>query len=69
MVPSVRLAGFTGLWNLAGFPALSVPAGRHPNGVPLGVQLVAAPGNEALLLGVAATLEQLNPWPRTTADA
>jgi amidase len=69
VVPSVRLAGFTGLWNLAGYPALSVPAGRHPNGLPLGVQLVAAPGKEALLLGVAASLEQLNPWPRTTAEA
>ncbi|SFB63756.1 amidase [Amycolatopsis marina] len=67
-VPSMRLAGFTGLWNLAGYPALSVPAGSHPNGVPLGVQFVAAPGREPLLLGIAAQLEHLNPWPRTTAD-
>lgn len=68
-VPSMRLAGFTGLWNLAGYPALSVPAGRHPAGVPLGVQLVGAPGSEPLLLGIAAQLERLNPWPRTTTES
>jgi amidase len=64
-VPSIRLAGFTGLWNLAGYPAISVPVGRHPSGLPIGVQLVAAPGGEARLLGLAAQLERLAPWPRT----
>jgi amidase len=64
-IPSVRLAGFTGLWNLAGYPAMSVPAGRHPSGLPIGVQLVAAPGGEARLLAIAAQLETRNPWPRT----
>jgi len=63
-LPSIALAGFTGLWNLAGFPAMSVPAGRHPNGLPLGVQLVAPPGGEGRLLAVAAQLEALRPWPR-----
>lgn len=67
-VPSIRFAPFTGPWNLAGFPAMSVPAGFHPSGVPLGVQVVAAPGKERLLLGVAAQLERLAPWPRTVAD-
>ncbi|MFD2399086.1 amidase family protein [Prauserella oleivorans] len=56
-VPSVRLAGFAGLWNLAGFPAMSVPAGTFPDGLPIGVQLVAAPGGEETLLGLAAWLE------------
>jgi amidase len=63
--PSIALAGFAGLWNLAGFPAMSIPAARHRNGLPIGVQLVAAPGGEARLLGLAAELERLNPWPRT----
>lgn len=67
-VPAIRLAGFTGLWNLAGYPALSLPAGRHRSGLPLGVQLVAAPGGEARILGLAAELEALAPWPRTVAD-
>ncbi|WP_158888614.1 amidase [Amycolatopsis anabasis] len=64
--PSIRLAGFAGLWNLAGYPAMTVPVGRHPaTGLPIGVQLVAAPGGEARLLGLAAYLERVNPWPRT----
>ncbi|PRX49920.1 amidase [Prauserella shujinwangii] len=57
--PSVSLAGFAGMWNLAGFPAISVPFGRFPDGLPIGVQLVAPPGGEPTLLGLAATLERL----------
>ncbi|WP_181770316.1 amidase [Amycolatopsis pittospori] len=67
-LPSVRVAGFAGLWNLAGYPAMSVPVGVHPSGIPACVQLVAAPGGEALLLGLAAQLEAANPWPRTTGS-
>jgi amidase len=52
-------------WNLAGWPAIAVPAGLHPNGTPLSVQLVARPGGESLLLSIAAQLEQLRPWART----
>jgi amidase len=43
---------------------MAVPAGLHPNGMPLSVQLVAGPGGEALLLGIAHQLEALRPWPR-----
>jgi amidase len=67
VVPSLRLAGFTGLWNLAGYPAISVPVSRAPSsGLPTSVQLVARPGGESLLLGLAAQLESANPWPRTS---
>ena len=51
-------------FNLVGFPAASVPAGTTDDGLPLGVQLAAAPGGEALLLSVARQLETLRPWPR-----
>jgi amidase len=62
---SSSYAPFCGPWNLAGWPAMVVPAGRHAStGMPLSVQLVAAPGDEARLLAVAAQLEQLAPWPR-----
>jgi amidase len=36
----------------------------HPEGLPLSVQLVGPPGAERTILGVAAELERLRPWPR-----
>ncbi|HVM29022.1 MAG TPA: amidase family protein [Mycobacteriales bacterium] len=63
-----RYAPFAAPWNLAGWPAMTVPAGRHPAGTPLAVQLVARPGGEALLLSLAAQLEALQPWTRLAPD-
>ena len=54
----------TQVWNLAGFPAASIPAGLTADGFPLGVQVVAPRGGEGLVLSIAAQLEQLRPWPR-----
>jgi amidase len=67
-LPATRLTAFLGPWNLAGYPAMSIPAGRHPSGLPIGVQLVAPPGGEARLMALAAQLEALNPWPRTAPE-
>jgi amidase len=55
---------FTPPFNLVGFPAASVPAGSSADGLPIGVQLAAVPGGEALLLSLARQLETLRPWPR-----
>ena len=50
--------------NLTGFPAISVPATFSSDGLPIGVQLIARPHEEFLLLDVAASLEQARgPWP------
>jgi len=65
MRANTAYAPFANPWNLAGWPAITVPAGSHPSGMPLSVQLVARPGGEALLLGLAGQLEQLMPWQRT----
>ena len=62
-------APFCAPWNLAGWPAIAVPAGLHSTGTPLSVQLVTRPGGEALLLGLAAQLEQRRPWPLTADPA
>lgn len=66
MAVNVRYAPFAAPWNIASFPAMSVPAGVHPvHGTPMAVQLVARPGREHLLLALAARIEALRPWPRT----
>ena len=62
---NAQYAPFAAPWNMAGWPAICVPAGLNAAGRPLAVQLVARPGGEALLLGVAAQIERLRPWPRT----
>ena len=57
--------GFPGLWNVVGYPAMSIPGGRHPrSGLPVGVQLVGRPGSESTLIALAAELERGRPWPR-----
>ncbi|BAZ50785.1 amidase [Nostoc sp. NIES-4103] len=52
-----HLGLFTQPLSFIGLPVLSIPIQR-PNALPLGVQLIAAPYNEALILQVAAVLEQ-----------
>jgi aspartyl-tRNA(Asn)/glutamyl-tRNA(Gln) amidotransferase subunit A len=42
--------------SIAGLPAISVAAGALASGLPIGAQLVAGHGRDALLLGVAASL-------------
>ncbi len=54
---------FTGPWNLADLPAAAVPLGSH-HGRPTSVQVVAGPGREDVVLGVAQQLEALVGWPR-----
>jgi Asp-tRNA(Asn)/Glu-tRNA(Gln) amidotransferase A subunit family amidase len=44
---------FNGLWTLTGVPAVTVPAFTAENGLPMGVQMVAARGNDARLLRTA----------------
>ena len=44
---------FNGLWTLTGVPAVTVPAFTAENGLPMGVQMVAARGDDARLLRTA----------------
>ncbi|MFE4971028.1 amidase [Kitasatospora sp. NPDC056651] len=44
-------------WSFLGRPALSLPAGRTPQGLPLGLQVVGAAGGDELLLARSALLE------------
>jgi amidase len=49
-------------WNHLGNPAMSVPAGIAADGMPLAVQIIGRPGDEATLLSLAAQLEAERPW-------
>ena len=44
---------------LAGHPALSLPVGRDPNGMPFGIQIIGPRGGDALVFAVAAALETM----------
>ena len=49
---------YTEWFNLLGTPALSVPVGKSAEGLPIGVQIVARPWQEELVISVAAALEK-----------
>jgi aspartyl-tRNA(Asn)/glutamyl-tRNA(Gln) amidotransferase subunit A len=50
--------------NLAGLPAVSVPCGRSTAGLPIGLQLTAAPFEEERLLRAARMYERETEWHR-----
>lgn len=49
--------------NVLGAPAISIPAGLTRDGLPVGLQLVGRRCEDATLLRLARTLEQVRPWP------
>jgi amidase len=58
---AVPEGAYTAIFNITGQPAISLPLGES-DGLPVGVQLVAAQGREDLLIQVAAQLERAEPW-------
>ena len=57
-----HMAGFTSAFNVTGQPAISLPLHWTAAGLPVGVQIVAGPWQDAELLRVAAQLEAARPW-------
>jgi aspartyl-tRNA(Asn)/glutamyl-tRNA(Gln) amidotransferase subunit A len=60
-----RLLGqisFMGMWNLTGLPALAVPCGFSSEGLPLSMQIVGKPFDEATVLRVGDAYQQIVDW-------
>jgi amidase len=53
---------FTYPFNITGLPAMSLPLGWSTDGLPIGVQLVGRPFDEATIIGLGAQIESAAPW-------
>jgi amidase len=62
IIESFAKMPFTHMPNLTGQPAMSVPLYWTNKKLPVGVQFIAAAGNDALLFKLAAQLETQQPW-------
>jgi amidase len=49
-------------WNHLGNPAMAVPFGFDADGMPLSIQVIGRPGDEATLLSLAGQIEAERPW-------
>ncbi|HYN74766.1 MAG TPA: amidase [Candidatus Limnocylindria bacterium] len=63
-----RFTPFTSPYNVTGQPALSLPLGWSAGGLPIGVQLIGRPGDEATLLSLGGQLEEALPWAHRHPD-
>jgi Asp-tRNA(Asn)/Glu-tRNA(Gln) amidotransferase A subunit family amidase len=64
-----KVAPHTALFNQTGGAAMSVPLGRAGDGLPVGVQFGGPIGSEAILIRLAAQLEEARPWFASRAPA
>ncbi|MEO8630690.1 MAG: amidase family protein [Betaproteobacteria bacterium] len=58
----LRWAGFSYPFNLTGLPAATCPCGFAPSGLPVGLQIVAARGQDLRVLQASRAFEQARPW-------
>jgi aspartyl-tRNA(Asn)/glutamyl-tRNA(Gln) amidotransferase subunit A len=56
------LTRFTGFFNMTGHPAVSIPCGLHSLRLPIGMQIVGRPFDEATVLSLAQLLERRYGW-------
>ena len=54
---AVRFSALLRVWNVTGQPAISLPLHSTTDGIPVGIQLVGAPGRDDLVLSLASQLE------------
>jgi amidase len=66
---AIEFTPFTPLVNVLGLPAVSLPLAETDDGLPVGVQLIGAPADEATLFRVSAQVERARPWRDRRAPA
>lgn len=59
---AAKYSAWTSVFNATGMPAMSIPAGLDPAGLPIGVQFAGDLGADGLLLSLAGQLESAAPW-------
>jgi Asp-tRNA(Asn)/Glu-tRNA(Gln) amidotransferase A subunit family amidase len=59
---------FCTIWSLCGVPAVTIPAGRGPVGLPLGLQIVGPRRSDERLLAVALWCDERIGWSRRIVD-
>jgi len=62
MKGDIRLFQYLGVFNVTGQPSVSLPLAEGADGLPIGIQLAAGLGDEALLVRIARDLEEAMPW-------
>ena len=65
IVPGSR---YTNVWNLLGLPAVVVPCGFTPDGLPVAIQIVGRPFDESTILRIARSYERATPWHARRPD-
>ena len=65
MLPGSR---YTSVWNLVGLPAVNVPSGFTAGGLPLSIQVVGRPFDDATVLRIARSYERAMPWQDRRPD-
>src|SRR5918911_2913777 len=64
-----RAPTFTAIWNLTGLPAASVCCGFSNAGLPIGMQIVGKPFDEAMVLRVGDAYQQVTDWHTRTPES
>lgn len=59
---TMKRSPFQAIFNATGHPAAAVPWGLDADGIPLSIQIVARPADEATLLAISAQIETAQPW-------
>ena len=69
-IPQIVVPGsrYTNVWNLLGLPAVVVPCGFSRDGLPVAIQIVGRPYDEATVLRIARAYERATAWHTRRPD-